>query len=342
MEDIYKNESPARKWARMVGWADVCKQSFWPKLSQGKHLVLIGKASGDIASLLASGVPRKNIVAVDKNPERALLAQDRFPGMKVICGDLLDVLREQKNEFSTICLDFHTPMIKERLDLLVRVMQHSKDGTLLTVGFQLGGETPEQKKYLLGLVDAIPVFGFKTLEELTPVELAVWAAKVPPEVLERSVKEKADLRELVQTALETEPWGPLYCTQLLSAHLLLGVPRHARCACSSFSEVMVGGDSPELPLLRLSGCIKRPLPGTSLEKFQQTLCKEVTALSGHYRDKVMHVNAAILRERLLAFIADVSPEAAEQAPLLFNLPKSTIVAWKAHQSRGMYKKEQEK
>ena len=157
MEDHYKGDSPSKKWARYEYWMGVCDLMGNEKFRKALHLVLVSREAGDIPVLLLMGVPPQNIIAVDLNPRAASAAQRKWPSVKVVCGDIVNIAAEYKRTIGSAFLDFCNPISHEYVERVMKVARLGlRDSAVLGVAFLCGREQDqvlvqsiEQSKELL-------------------------------------------------------------------------------------------------------------------------------------------------------------------------------------------------
>lgn len=111
-EDTYKGESPSKKMARAKYWRAV-KREMGERFLRELHVVLASREGGDISALIAFGVPREKIVAVDRVKEAAEACAAKWPGVGVVHGDIADVVEALRDRVGSVLLDFCAPVCTE-------------------------------------------------------------------------------------------------------------------------------------------------------------------------------------------------------------------------------------
>jgi hypothetical protein len=107
----YRGDSPSKKFVRVIYWMQVVALTGGlSRFKQHRHLVLASEEAGDIATLLALGVPSENIVAADLRIKAVRLAQKKFPEVMIHHGDALKIVREYGRTFGSVFLDYCSPI----------------------------------------------------------------------------------------------------------------------------------------------------------------------------------------------------------------------------------------
>lgn len=132
--DELRGESPSHKYARYRYWNEVLRGHLDTGFMEKKHLVV-----GDpvlISCLLGMGIPAKNILAVDPDPEYALKLQQENEAVHVICGDIAKVVKRHRRELASAHLHVLNPLSDELLALAFDVLVHGmKEGGFFGMSF---------------------------------------------------------------------------------------------------------------------------------------------------------------------------------------------------------------
>lgn len=361
MEDTYKGESPSKKFARFSFWTAVASELGKTRFYNGKHLVLASREGGDVSVLLGMGVQPKNIIPVDLNPKAALAAQDKFPEVQVIVGDVADIAKEYKRELVSAFLDFCAPMDSRIIKKVGEVCNHGMaNDSVIGCAFLNGrekdvkvidwlSERRVQFDELLKNMHKMPddkvilaynnIFG-KLDQYAGPITLRT-LARMPLKLLQENAD---DVRNHLESRATEVAF--LLRTQYLSEVLMnIGAPfkcaPYARAHISYMSNTRYAKG---VPMFIYLGKVWRGLPGTSEEKFKRKflahMAKEPVPLMRQCDMTEGRLRALILR------MSDSSTDPVEGNPhvneylhMLFNIPKHTISAWKAHRTMGTYEKE---
>lgn len=114
MEDPFKDDSPSRKYARLRYWRRLLSLS-GPRKG-GKHLLFTKTGPRDLVFLQGMHMRLKNVFVVIEDPEQALLVQDQFPEVTVLCSSLEEAAKEFHRELETATLDFAETLSDELLE----------------------------------------------------------------------------------------------------------------------------------------------------------------------------------------------------------------------------------
>jgi len=102
-------DSPAKKLARVEVWNEIERNSNRDDFERGPHLVISGKYGGDIGVLIALGVPRKNIYAVDTNPHALANVRRKFEGVNFAVCDFAEAPQYFGKKFYSAHIDLCAP-----------------------------------------------------------------------------------------------------------------------------------------------------------------------------------------------------------------------------------------
>ena len=304
MIDQYKGESPSKKLARLFYWNGIQKELGVKRLREKKHLILVSRIAGDIPVLLTMGVPPKNIIAVDINPNAAYAAQEKYPQVRIICGDITKIVKEYRREIATAYLDFCDCLSQQYISKVMEVVKHGlSEQAILGCTFLCGREKDTN------LLIAIEKCKKELLEDNRNNDLNFAAISRCTVLFGRLAGEGMKVR------IYMKPREALYyMSSTKSSH---GVPM---CIASL-------------------NTLRAPI-GTSVEKIRA----KTNASIGEFVDiklKDCNIDDGTLRSMILSQEADMRSRGdVEGLRLLadaYNIDSSTIAAWKAHASRGTYR-----
>jgi hypothetical protein len=333
-----------------------------PRFQRGKHLILASREGGDIPVLLALGVKPKNIVAVEVNPDAALAVQDKYPKVKVECGDVVDVARFYKKKLVSAFLDFCSPV---RPFLITKVTQTIiyglSDGAIIGCAFLNGREKdPEVRKdiagrkaalqkilnsyrsmsnqelvleYLIHFTDAVYPH-FKSAEEATNPELGM----LKQEFMDDLAKQ---VREILKEIEDSSTSMAALARTMFVTHELISEGTRYKCAPLTQLYISYNSNtrkSKGIPMFIVVGRVIRALPGKSIAKFK----RRFNHSNRDFGEGMYGINCDIseeeLRNGILAEIDLMEFEGVDSSQLhmMFNISKGTMAAWKACRTRGAY------
>lgn len=312
MADTYKGDSPGKKIARAIYWEHV-KMCMGPAFKSGIHVVLGGREGGDIGVLRSHGVAWDAIVAVEREPEAFAALRARWPLARAEFGDIADVcIRLSKKErIASVLLDFCSQICDETMRITTRVVQRSlKDGATLGFGILRGRE---QKN-----------FKMKSIQERQEWMASRWKrepklrAQLPnPDFAMEAAALDGD-RSFAMVSDLNERGAPMRWI----ASPLIRVDYHSRTSSSRGVPMTIAG----------SEIIREPMY-TSLRSFE----KRVHAQHGNNFDRIFFgsIKAGGVDEvRRFALQSLQTDRDVDRVSLALNVPRSTIIAWKAHETRG--------
>ncbi len=141
--DKYKGESPAKKMVRLNSWLKTSKE-LGKKFYTEKHLVLASREGGDISVLLGLGVDPSNIIAVDLVKFAVDSAKEKFPGVVVYHNNITEVAKKYANQFASINLDWCGHASKELLSTTLDVLRFgAQPNAICYLAFLSGREKPK-------------------------------------------------------------------------------------------------------------------------------------------------------------------------------------------------------
>lgn len=364
MADVYRGDSPSKKYARYLCWATIVKMMGADKFSRGKHLVLASREGGDIACLLMQDVPPKNIVAVEHNSVAAHEAQEKYPQVSVVCRDVVKIAQECKRTLSSAYLDFCGTANTSLVHKICQVIMHGlKDESYLAVTVLSGRESGELRKEILAR-KAKPFADrrFHSLSDRDLVEVTRMGVQKTHDEYARYLTEAlADPRKLVvaaaevrasQQALYSDQASPLarmhYLRETLTNELARSRTTVHPVAMLHYTSTT--RDAHGVPMCVVIFKVRRFTRSMPLEKFKWT-SNRFGQEEGSTQIINCNMGEAELRNLVLE-LADLTEQARDADKLLpstvtpvelvaglFNLRKESIIAWRAHQTRGTYQKE---
>jgi hypothetical protein len=359
MADTYKGESPAKKLARFIYWIGVQRELGAKRFLTGKHLVLASREGGDISYLLGQDVPPQNIIAVEINPEAAMMVQEKFPKVRVICGEAEQIAREFKNSLVSAYLDFCSTIQKPLLEKIVKIMKFSmRSGGVIGCAFINGRERDREIVTELGESKERAWIYHADVDKMSDRELAYeYMSNMGDFIFPFSqiARNKFHILDFLNAHEDNacavaKQIRPLFkesknvsLAAIVRAHYVmkqlvqLGVTYRCAPVPLRFMNYMsTTKTSKGIPMFIVQGVVFKSLPGTPVRNFKRKY--STTA----YRRLPTIVNCDIdedeIRRVVLSFIAWLEEEGytTEDAHMLFNIPKGTVTAYKAHQARGSY------
>jgi hypothetical protein len=114
---------------------------------KGRHFVWLEKGGYDIGVLLVNGVHPYAIVPVTDDPDLAVWVQEKFTDVRVICGDALEVVRNEGRVFTSMSFGFNQPFTREFSNRILNLLQHGgRDGAYFY--FAVNGGDPSGEEAL--------------------------------------------------------------------------------------------------------------------------------------------------------------------------------------------------
>lgn len=373
MENLYKGDSPSKKYARFLFWTKAVGAIGTKRFYSGKHLVLASWEAGDIATLRGLGVDWKNIIAVEQNPRAAFMAQEKYPEARIICGDALKICREYRRKLAGAYLDFCSTVSEDMVLDVMTVLQHGLcDDAYLGVTLQTGREKSEAFKLLEKTREHVET-RVKRLEAFSDLELVehYHAMSTGPKARAftnelgkecQRVLDSQDLEEVRQLACvirEGHGRGVEETSSYITRLHYLGLELKERSAqfrqqvfpTDFFDYVSATRDSKGVPMCIGLFKATRMTKTMPMEKFRRKTndamidngfvqLHHCTKTEESLREKVLDLLQLLKKEWEQGELDDAGYKLRQQqVPLLFNVPKETVTAWKAHQTRGTYDRE---
>jgi len=369
MEDTYRGESPSKKYARYQCWAAIALGMGAERFIKGKHLVLASREGGDISTLTGLEVEPKNIVAVEHSSSAAYAVQEKYPNIRVVCRDVVKMAQECKRTLSSAYLDFCGTATDAMLQRVEQVIVHGlKDDAYIAVTMLSGREQGELRDNILAK-KAIPVEWrkFQTLSDKALLvgmidgargaqdDVVEYKARLKAALLDPvATKEEADRIRVAQTVLYEERSAPLVRMHYVREQLLTRlVPRRVALHPTEvlhYNSNTAGANG--VPMVVVIFKTRRFTRGTPVQKFKaysnrfaaesgSTLVINCNMNDRELRRVVLHLEDSIQADRDAGICSAAKVTTAEQLALTFNLRPETIIAWKAHRTRGTYQEEAE-
>jgi len=363
MEDTYKGESPSKKNARLLCWSSVVRASA-ERFMTGKHLVLVSREAGDVATLLGLAVPPKQIIAVDHNPSAAYLAQQKYPQVRVVCRDVAKIARECKRTLTSAYLDFCGTATDKTLDRTVQVILHGlKDEACLAVTLLAGREQGELRDAVIAHKEKSA--SDKRFEDMSDSQLLeqlcigsygndyrVYLRELLQSGDRGAVKAEAARIRDAQADLYENRSAPLARMHYLRDRLLAETKLH-RVSLHPLALLHYNSNtktSNGMPMCVVVFHSRRFPHSTTQRKFKElvrrhmheigsTLVLDCNMTEAKLRACVLHHVDKIDEDIAAEPTAHVGLPAVDVVALLYNLPRETIIAWKAHRTRGTYAQE---
>lgn len=310
VEDPYKGDSPGKKHARFEYWCEVQRMMGVDKMKKVKHLILVSRVAGDIPILKLLDVPFRNIIAVDRNPQAAFEAQEKWPSVKVICGDVVKVAAEYKRQIGSAFLDFCDFIDNDyvsRIEKIARLGMANE--SVIGCTFLCGREKDPN------LIDTI----LRSKEYLKDYKVA-----------------EADRAALAR--------GSILGARLFRDGLKFSMMLRPMALLHYVSATK---DNKGLPMASMLIRADR-YPGASQMKMNERAAREYsvdgekpgTLGIGIKKLRDCNVSEDDFRKAVLQRIDELEllgdQESADLVPMAYNLSPGTIAAWKAHRTRGTY------
>jgi len=128
MTDAYRGDSPAKKLARLNFWGH-----YYGRIDYWHPAIVLAGTGGDIATLIALGVPQSHIVAIDINAQRIRVCKEKFPDVSYFVGDVADVMKENNIESGVVLLDYCGIMSAKCLQTTIEVSQLIPNDSVLGI-----------------------------------------------------------------------------------------------------------------------------------------------------------------------------------------------------------------
>lgn len=303
----YKGDSPGKKAARYVLWTDLLKRiqardSIY-KPGEFKIVVLASEEGGDVSCLLGLGVPHENIFAVDQDQEALEKFSQRWPKVHTVHGDIVDAVK-RIGKPNIVFLDFCAPLHQTLMKKIRGVAYKVAIGGTLAIAVLKGRE----QDALEGLHLARPD---ETLDDLNR----------PKDLMSRIVVDCLGGNYKSAVAEASKRYDKLYGRILPIAAFLYRIG-HKRLALTT----AIGYNSGTKDSRGSSMVI------AAFKVFRERVPRAKVPLP-NYIDF-----PKITEEELKTLILRLS-QSDDKVDLLFNIPKRTVAAWRAHETMGTYSKE---
>jgi len=371
MEDTYRGESPAKKYARYRCWTTIAQDMTSSAFAKGKHLVLASREGGDIATLLAFDVEPKNIIAVEHNPSAAHAVQEKYPAVRVVCRDVVKMSQECKRTLSSAYLDFCGTATDSLLRRVCQVVLHGlKDDAYLAVTVLSGREQGELREEILARKSKpLSARRFHSLSDRSLVEEMIsgirgneqgtgaqeYRARLKHALLSpdpEALRTEAARIRATQEWLFAEKTSPLVRMHYLREELLPMLEPH-RVTLHPLEMLHYNSNTHGangVPMCIVVFKVRRFTRTTPTRKFKwysnrfhadsgATRIVDCNMDEPELRRAVLSMERIIAEDQAAGRLRDSELSLVERLALTFNLPKETIIAWKAHRTRGTYEQE---
>lgn len=322
MVDTYKGDSVAKKCARVTVWDCVGSLLSEEEFCRGRHLVLASREGGDIACLLAKGVSADKIIAVDREETAVAACRQKYPGVRVLHGDVTDVAKRFRRTFVSAHLDFCAPLSETLFSAIADVAAHGlKNQAVLSYSGLAGRESPEQRSWLRAHLEA--------KEEITKQALLVRSGALDVAQFQNGMemdREDADLVLRRMSKIGAHVLREEAAANAIEAALAkrcLNSNLYASIYYQSRTERNAG-----VPILTMVHAVDRD--GSKFSSHES--CTLVPPKRFRYVGPVRSHKAQLLSW------ANESPD--ENWPGLLNISSRTWAAWKAHGTMGTYNLEE--
>ena len=124
MSSTYKGDSPGKKISRLRMWHQMFYFANWLNMTNDGILVLAGDG-GDLSALDGWGVDHDKITAVDMEKDSVDKCRQRFPGMKVMHGQLGSAVKNPNVHYNMAHVDFCGGLTMPNINTLVDVINNA-------------------------------------------------------------------------------------------------------------------------------------------------------------------------------------------------------------------------
>lgn len=319
MIDTYKGESVGKKLARMAFWSTALGNLRKGPFTGATFTVLASREGGDISTLAGFGVPLAGITAVDRCAEAAMECRVRWPGANVVHGSVEACVTAQTD---ALFLDFCAPIGAETLTTCRSCITQMTNGALVGLAFLKGRENATTLPIDAPRPNRRERRIFRTLERRAKYQTTV-----------AIMQAMYGLRAINAHDLLADESGTPASRRF--AALLAVLPRHMTLQALDYiyyqSDTQLSRGVPMLIGLFRLHVRKRPCGRGRYFRDDEYSTWERTAPNPRGFDGS---DADLLRQAVLEiYERDGGPDLAA---MLFNLPRSTVIAWKAHATRGTY------
>lgn len=139
MADTYKGESLGKKMARLLFWMSV-RHYLKDRFYKEKILVLASREGGDISVLLGIDVDPRMIVPVELDASAARACQERWPQVRVLNANALDISLPRTRALCAAFYDFCSPLDSKQAESLVSIARDMRSGSVLGFAGMRGRE----------------------------------------------------------------------------------------------------------------------------------------------------------------------------------------------------------
>lgn len=308
MIDTYKGESPAKKLARISVWEMIAAGRSRP-MGDARYLVLASREGGDINFLLGTGIKPTQIFAADINKAACAMARERFPGVTVLEGDVVDYARDKKlPNFDAIFLDFCGPVCESTLTAFHEViLWKATQDSVAVLGVMRGREQSE--------------FAQECAQQKRVRVEWMETGRLDPELGDNSR-------------------GDVMTRWLLDKSMGLGLPYLALPygAVHYHSRTELAGG---VPMFMKGYRVARNWPRRSRSAFIESAQKKWHTLRRAFDVdggiRTVMISGQDNDEKVRKILLDVAASMSLQHPeMIMNVSKATLAAWKAHATRGTY------
>lgn len=373
MEDTYKGESPSKKQARFLYWVEVMKRLQNDRFFNAHHMVLASREGGDISTLYGLGVEPRYIVAVERNPSAAFAVQEKYPDVRVVCSDVVRIAKEYRRSLASAYLDFCGSLTEKMVNDIFQVIQQGlRDESMLGVTLLSGREKGEyaksmeeekialqspEKTYLSRFSDEEILLMYRDMTEgktdagmrdifkrMTAVLRSGDRAQIRAEAT-RIRQQHVDGYAESGSAIARLHFLTRILQQKLTPFRVIIHP------VTLFTYTSVTETSKGVPMAVVLFRVGRLVKTMPHQKFMDKLL-ESTIRWGFTNVQDCNADMRDLRRQVLSYLRFLDKEyslgkyseftiraATAKTSLLWNVPEETIIAWKAHQTRGTYEEE---
>jgi hypothetical protein len=320
MEDTYKGESPGKKLARARFWAWAAEQR-GSSFATDRHLVLASSWGGDVAVLRAMGVEPGRIVAVDRSRAAAVECARAWPGVDVRCCDARTLVEREGATFGVAHLDFCAQICRETTEVLAVAVEALPVGAILGTAFLRAREKDVGPSVALSTTK-----GRRYRRAWSAVLRTEFKRRPPDDLLASRITNGApfEIRRLIELQKEKPPLlGPGY----ERASQLWNVLCHVDGAHELSVQFLVLDYHSRTPDGRGS-----PMTVAAWRVYERARYDETEEA----KRRSVYENFAVDKSTVLLRALIVS--AAD--PGLYNISRGTAAAWKAHATRGTYRKKE--
>jgi len=324
VEDTYKGESPAKKLARLEFWTRAV--SIMGDRA-GRIAVLASREMGDYGVLSALGMAER-VVAIDRCASAVEAAKSKYPSADVRHTEAATLRLETQEPIACAFLDFCSPICVDIIDTLALFAERGTPGDLLGVGFLKGREQDTERRcksenahltsrrHRRALLSKFGE-GSRELIGIATGTHTSCRGIVQGSIYRRFAPGEARARELALAV------GAVSYQDIK----LLGTIHYQSRTANSCGVPMT------YALFRI---VKNPLnrTGSSVERAVADRVRILGSTRAASFDVSVPADECLVRRKAL----DIESE-GKDASLLLNIPRGTISAWKAHDTRGTYAEE---